>query len=145
MKFSTRAALFLTVGAVSTALMASATARRRLARELRKRAGQARRSVSPILQGRCAPVPEALPEPRPEAPREPAQERAPAPPVTEGALLEQSAEKGLRLEELEKAYILQVLDRVKGNQTRAAEILGIARRTLYRKLRGYGVSSEDPE
>ena len=145
MKFSTRAALFLTVGAVSAAFMASATARRRLACELRKRAGQARRTVSPILSDRGEPVPEDQRDPRPEPLPEPAREPPPAAPAAEGALLEQSAEDGLSLEKLEKAYILRVLDRVKGNQTRAAEILGIARRTLYRKLRGYGVAGGDSE
>ncbi|NHA15429.1 sigma-54 dependent transcriptional regulator [Thioalkalivibrio sp. XN279] len=38
------------------------------------------------------------------------------------------------LDALERRYIRQVLDRVDGNKRRAAEILGIARRTLYRRL-----------
>jgi two-component system response regulator HydG len=40
----------------------------------------------------------------------------------------------LTLEELERRYIRQVLAAVKGNKTQAAEVLGLARRTLYRKL-----------
>ena len=38
------------------------------------------------------------------------------------------------LEELERRYIELVLDRVDGNKRRAARILGISRRTLYRRL-----------
>lgn len=38
------------------------------------------------------------------------------------------------LEELERRYIELVLDRVDGNKRRAAQILGISRRTLYRRL-----------
>ncbi|HWO88395.1 MAG TPA: sigma-54 dependent transcriptional regulator [Gemmatimonadales bacterium] len=41
------------------------------------------------------------------------------------------------LERLEREYILAVLQEVGGHQGRAASILGIDRRTLYRKLRQY--------
>jgi DNA-binding NtrC family response regulator len=40
------------------------------------------------------------------------------------------------LEDLERAHIQRVLDRVDGNKTRAAEILGISRQTLRTKLEG---------
>jgi two-component system response regulator AtoC len=40
----------------------------------------------------------------------------------------------LSLEQMEKRYIREVLEAVQGNISRAAEILGIDRRTLYRKL-----------
>jgi len=43
----------------------------------------------------------------------------------------------LRLEELEREHILRVLDQSDGNRERAAAILGISSRTLYRKLREY--------
>jgi transcriptional regulator with PAS, ATPase and Fis domain len=39
------------------------------------------------------------------------------------------------LERLEKEYIMSVLEKTQGHQGRAAEILGIDRRTLYRKLK----------
>ncbi len=41
------------------------------------------------------------------------------------------------LERLEREYILAVLEETRGNQVRAAEILGVDRRTLHRKLRAY--------
>jgi two-component system response regulator HydG len=43
------------------------------------------------------------------------------------------------LDEIEKDYILAVLDINGGNQTRTAEQLGIGSATLYRKLKSYGV------
>jgi len=42
-----------------------------------------------------------------------------------------------RLEEVEKAHILKILEQTGGNRSRAAEILGINRATLYRKLRRF--------
>jgi two-component system NtrC family response regulator/two-component system response regulator HydG len=41
------------------------------------------------------------------------------------------------LERLEREYILDILRETNGHQVRAAEILGIDRRTLYRKLKQY--------
>jgi DNA-binding NtrC family response regulator len=40
----------------------------------------------------------------------------------------------LPLEEIERQYIVHVVQRCNGNMTRAAEVLGIDRRTLYRML-----------
>jgi two-component system response regulator HydG len=42
------------------------------------------------------------------------------------------------LEEVEKRYILRVLESVGGNKTLAAQVLGLDRKTLYRKLDRYG-------
>jgi DNA-binding NtrC family response regulator len=49
-------------------------------------------------------------------------------------LLTGAAERQLPLAELERSYIRRVLDANGGNVSRAARILGIDRRTLYRKL-----------
>lgn len=43
-------------------------------------------------------------------------------------------DRPVTLDTLERRYIRWVLDRVEGNKRRAAEMLGIGRRTLYRKL-----------
>jgi DNA-binding NtrC family response regulator len=43
------------------------------------------------------------------------------------------------LAEMEREYILQVLEQTGGKRSVAAEILGINRRTLYRKLQEYGL------
>jgi DNA-binding NtrC family response regulator len=44
------------------------------------------------------------------------------------------------LEELEKDYILRVLRETSGNQSKASQILGINRKTLYLKLKSYGIT-----
>jgi DNA-binding NtrC family response regulator len=46
------------------------------------------------------------------------------------------------LAELERAHIERVLGEMGGNITRAATALGIDRRTLQRKLKGYGIDAE---
>jgi two-component system response regulator AtoC len=43
------------------------------------------------------------------------------------------------MEEVEKRYITSVLDAVDGNRTTAAKILGLDRKTLYRKLERWGL------
>ena len=44
------------------------------------------------------------------------------------------------LEEMEKNYILRVLKESNGNQSKASQLLGIDRKTLYLKLKKYGIS-----
>jgi two-component system response regulator HydG len=46
------------------------------------------------------------------------------------------------LEEAERRYILQVLDECGGHRQKAATILGISERNLYRKLKQFGVSGQ---
>lgn len=45
------------------------------------------------------------------------------------------------MDELERRYILRVLALVGGNKSRAAQVLGFDRRTLYRKLERYGAAT----
>jgi DNA-binding NtrC family response regulator len=47
------------------------------------------------------------------------------------------------LDELERRYLRHVLDAVNGNRTRAAEILGIDRRTLYRMAERFGIELKE--
>jgi len=47
------------------------------------------------------------------------------------------------LDDLERRYLLHVLDATHGNRTRAAEILGIDRRTLYRMAERFGIELKD--
>jgi two-component system response regulator HydG len=47
------------------------------------------------------------------------------------------------LDEVERRYILRVLEAAGGNKTQAARILGLDRKTLYRKLERYGVGGAD--
>jgi DNA-binding NtrC family response regulator len=48
----------------------------------------------------------------------------------------------LTLDELERRYIRRVLALVSGNKSRAADLLGLDRRTLYRRLDRYGEPNE---
>lgn len=56
-------------------------------------------------------------------------------------LIAQMVEKGILFDEavgeFEKRFIKKVLDRTEGNQSRAAELLGIHRNTLSRKIGEY--------
>ena len=54
-----------------------------------------------------------------------------------------SAGKSLRLSDVaadaEKSHIIRVLQTTQGNKTKAAEILGISRKTLWEKINSYGI------
>ena len=54
-----------------------------------------------------------------------------------GALLEQ------QVQELERKAIASMMDRMRGNRTRAAEALGITRYSLNRKLQKYGLETKE--
>jgi DNA-binding NtrC family response regulator len=61
--------------------------------------------------------------------------------VRDREIIRSAADRDLTLAELERDYIFEVLRRAHGNKSRAAELLGIPRRTLYRRLGEY--ASED--
>jgi DNA-binding NtrC family response regulator len=91
----------------------------------------------PVSQ--AATVPQAAPIP-PAAQNPQTAPAAPEPPAAENAGDRQTPEeKPVPLEELEKNAILAALERSGGNRTKAAEELGITRKTIGNKLRSYGV------
>ena len=53
------------------------------------------------------------------------------------------AETGVNpsLEEIEKTYILRVLKEAGNNQSKSSQLLGIDRKTLYLKLKKYGINA----
>lgn len=55
------------------------------------------------------------------------------------------ASPGAMLQDMEKRLILQVLAHTGGHQERAANLLGISRRTLSRKLKQYGAETRESE
>jgi len=64
------------------------------------------------------------------------------PPAIQGArgdrkVLDEAAERILPLQDVEKEYILRILEKTGGNKYQAAQTLGIDRKTLYRKLARY--------
>jgi two-component system NtrC family response regulator len=46
------------------------------------------------------------------------------------------------LADVEKNHVLKVLEQLHGNRTKAAQVLGISRKTLYRKIQEYGMEKE---
>jgi len=62
-------------------------------------------------------------------------------PVRKGSLVIDTPT--MTLEELEKEYILKVLQYTSWQKKRASEILGINPSTLYRKLIGYGIAEKE--
>lgn len=54
-----------------------------------------------------------------------------------------AVEVGITLEDAEKKIIIETLNHCKGNKTKAAEILGIGRKTILRKLYEYGEIDTD--
>jgi two-component system response regulator HydG len=51
----------------------------------------------------------------------------------------------LPLEEVERRYILKVVEAYQGNKSRAARALGIGRKTLYRRLESFGVETQEED
>jgi DNA-binding NtrC family response regulator len=58
------------------------------------------------------------------------------------ALVAQASQQHVPLRDVERAYVLEIVRRTDGNKSRAAEILGLDRKTLYRKLAEY---AQEPE
>jgi len=61
--------------------------------------------------------------------------------IFDNLVVDDSSNVGLiTVDELERRYIERVLALTAGNKSRAAQILGFDRRTLYRKIERYGRS-----
>jgi DNA-binding protein Fis len=45
------------------------------------------------------------------------------------------------LEDVEKEHILKILEETGGNQMKASQVLGINRKTLYKKIKKYSIFS----
>jgi len=56
-----------------------------------------------------------------------------------GSYINPELREDMTLEELEKQYIKKIFHKTSGHRTQTAKILGIDRRTLYRKLRKYDI------
>jgi DNA-binding NtrC family response regulator len=52
---------------------------------------------------------------------------------------------GMSLPEIEKESIIKTMKKVKGNKVKAAELLGISRRSLYNKIAEYGIEDSKKE
>jgi DNA-binding NtrC family response regulator len=65
------------------------------------------------------------------------------PPAAGSAETADGAASSTNLADVERAHIARVLAQMEGNVTRAATALGIDRRTLQRKLKSFGLASED--
>jgi DNA-binding NtrC family response regulator len=78
-------------------------------------------------QGMAAAAAVAAPEPAPRMGPRMASGPLPTPPI-------------MRLTDMEKTAIVQALEYTKGDRMMAAQLLGIGRTTLYRKLKEYGLS-----
>jgi DNA-binding NtrC family response regulator len=53
-------------------------------------------------------------------------------------IVEEATLDNVSLAEVERRYIVKILEKMSGHQIKTAQILGIDRRTLYRRLRQYG-------
>jgi DNA-binding NtrC family response regulator len=65
--------------------------------------------------------------------------------ISRGGPGREESPQPLSLEDMEKEYILRVLQETGGNQSKASQLLGIDRKTLYLKLKKYGINASQEE
>jgi DNA-binding NtrC family response regulator len=82
---------------------------------------------------------EVFPEPRDPSDFAPETEAPEDPPAQEGVVIYRP---GMTMEEMEEQAIRAVLEEVGGNRRKAAERLGIGERTLYRKIKKFGLEPD---
>jgi DNA-binding NtrC family response regulator len=63
----------------------------------------------------------------------------------EGQLEEENLNLPKLIEKIEKEAIIRALEKAEGNKTKAAQILGISRKSLFNKLRYYNLIKEEDE
>ncbi len=95
--------------------------------QLKQEMGEIRQMLQQLLLANRLHTPQLMLPGPPAAPE-------PAPPATPAAV-----EQTLPLEELEKRSIATALQKFGGNRRKTAQALGINERTLYRKIREYGL------
>ena len=84
-----------------------------------------------------------MPAPQPSPFAAPTMQQTVLPPLPADAV--DKTLPGITLEEMERRLILQTLEQVNGNRTRAADMLGVSVRTIRNKLSQYGIASQIPE
>ncbi len=72
-------------------------------------------------------------------------EKVKATPTRHVLVAEGNLDELVPLEEVERRYILRVLELAGGNKSLAAKTLGLNRKTLYRRLAEYGIEESDAE
>ena len=77
----------------------------------------------------------------PPSPAGPEPERAPEPESEADDVVTITVEPGTSMADIEREAILAVLRKAGGNRRAAAEALQIGERTLYRRLRRYGIDA----
>jgi DNA-binding NtrC family response regulator len=146
MRTTTRISLFLAGAAASGAVAYALTTLVRTRRDLLSELSGLREEVARIAKRSGDARMEA---PSPAEADDSGPDHAPPPSDSSpagdgrGELLTQALDNGSTLDDLEGEYIRLVLNRADGNRSQAARVLGIDRRTLYRKLLRHGISDQD--
>ncbi|MDP6775981.1 MAG: helix-turn-helix domain-containing protein [Candidatus Latescibacteria bacterium] len=147
MRTTTRISLFLAGAAASGAVAYTLTTLARTRRDLHSQLREIREEVARIAQDVGDAQGMATPSSKSEDDgREQATPPSDASIASDGRgeLLARALDNGSTLDDLEGEYIRVVLERADGNRSQAARVLGIDRRTLYRKLLRHGIPDQDP-
>ena len=107
--------------------------------DMRREMGALKKQIEDVQKGKPAEAPSTLP-----SPIQPIQPINPISPALEDAVAEEYVEpekepENLNLNDLSKQMLEKALERNKGNRKKAALELGISDRTLYRRLKQYGL------
>jgi DNA-binding NtrC family response regulator len=102
--------------------------------QLRQEVGEIRQMLQHLLHARSQP-----PLLLPESSELSYSRREPVEPVQSGSVPEKESAVMHTLDDVEKKTISEALESCQGNKRKAARLLGITERTLYRKIRAYGL------